>query len=821
MRPSVRKALGLVSALCVLSGMAAAQFSVISRGPLSGACNPRSLGLDVINNVIYSCGDPVGSTPQQWKAGGGSGSGVTITTVSGLSSISGKTNGTVASVTDGQSVTDCTVGGGSTTVFCQYNGSAWFAISSLASMIYPPAGVPVSPGAGGPWASPSLAEYGTEPGVPTSADPGTNFANVVCTDGSHGIIPCNGSMNSGGTGPTMIAGNQLTAAPTTTIGGLQFGVGVYNNSFYCILLSGVSCLSNTLTGSMGPAAGPSAQTLGFLNNATGTLVNQLAMLVPGSNDTVESTSAASSPTQIAGICVSGCGSSGTAQIAVAGTAACTFSGAATVGDYVQATAGGTSGDCTDAGSSYPTSGSMVVGTVADGGAAGLHNVFIWLAPVAGTVLLQTNSSSNATQSTLNFKTTTVNAVGLTVTPTYGAGGVEQMEVTGSAYTGNAASASNSTAVGGVTISGTPAVGNVPTATSGTAATWQAPSGGSGGGGGSYSSVGTAIAFTTTTAYQALQGSYSTVVTTAANVAQTVGAKATAISQLYVSLGTAVAGSQTFQVTLYDVTLSATEAVTCTVTATNKTCSDTSHSYSVPAGDLVAWQIVSSASLTTNISIGAQGGAASSFSGNTSVAVSASSALAGAAPFAPVVMDGSGNEILSTCSVFGVCGLWNNGLPAQSGFNTGTNTQTLGTAYGTIFISSVPYAMSLGHATFDVTVGQASAIFYVCLYNPTGTVLLSSGNGSAASSAVVSVAMSGSVTIQPGVEYLLAWGSYGSASAPTFLIWADAAATLNILNKNGSRHFTTGNGLSGGPGCPSTTSSLTNTTVDPVAIMLEP
>ena len=55
----------------------------------------------------------------------GGGSGITITTVSGLASVPGKATGTVASVTDGSSSTDCTVGGGSTLVLCRYTGSIW------------------------------------------------------------------------------------------------------------------------------------------------------------------------------------------------------------------------------------------------------------------------------------------------------------------------------------------------------------------------------------------------------------------------------------------------------------------------------------------------------------------------------------------------------------------------------------------------------------------------------------------------------------------------------------------------------------------------
>lgn len=52
-----------------------------------------------------------------------------VTTVSGLSSVSTKIKGGVAGVTDGNSSSDCTVGGGSTAVLCQYSGSIWAAIA--------------------------------------------------------------------------------------------------------------------------------------------------------------------------------------------------------------------------------------------------------------------------------------------------------------------------------------------------------------------------------------------------------------------------------------------------------------------------------------------------------------------------------------------------------------------------------------------------------------------------------------------------------------------------------------------------------------------
>ena len=69
----------------------------------------------------------VGVGVGQQTVGGGSsgGTGLTITTVAGLASVAGKTNGTIATVTDGTSSSDCTVGGAGFLVNCQYNGSTW------------------------------------------------------------------------------------------------------------------------------------------------------------------------------------------------------------------------------------------------------------------------------------------------------------------------------------------------------------------------------------------------------------------------------------------------------------------------------------------------------------------------------------------------------------------------------------------------------------------------------------------------------------------------------------------------------------------------
>lgn len=79
--------------------------------------------LCVVGVWLSTFEQPVQAQSSGGKKGGAGG--VTITNVAGLANVAGKVKGTVAVVTDGNSSSDCTVGGASTVVNCQYSGTTW------------------------------------------------------------------------------------------------------------------------------------------------------------------------------------------------------------------------------------------------------------------------------------------------------------------------------------------------------------------------------------------------------------------------------------------------------------------------------------------------------------------------------------------------------------------------------------------------------------------------------------------------------------------------------------------------------------------------
>lgn len=113
-------------------------------------------------------------------------------------------------------------------------------------------------------------------------------------------------------------------------------------------------LNNGCATSAGPgeiAAGGSDYTQNEPNNATGTGAGLIAKLTSTGVQTILATD--TNIPNYAGICVSGCSTSGNAKLAIGGFTSCVFDGSTTLGDYVIASTT-TAGECHDNGSVQPT-----------------------------------------------------------------------------------------------------------------------------------------------------------------------------------------------------------------------------------------------------------------------------------------------------------------------------------------------------------------------------------------------------------------------------------------------------------------------------------
>lgn len=209
------------------------------------------------------------------------------------------------------------------------------------------------------------------------------------------------------------------AFPATATGGFDTAVGA-------------SCLQSATTGSRDTCvgfSGLSGVTTGSDNTAIG--YGSLGSGTNFSNNTAIGSNAASSVL-----------SSGNHSVFVGDNTA--PSGAADTNEIVVGSgATGNGSNTATVGNSSVTAG--YIGShrmcLADGTGGGDCNS---AAPIA----IQTNTTPNASQSLINFTTSTANAVGLTITPINTSGGIEKFEVTGSSYTGNAATATTATNLAG-------------------------------------------------------------------------------------------------------------------------------------------------------------------------------------------------------------------------------------------------------------------------------------------------------------------------------------------------------------------------------------
>ena len=107
-------------------------------------------------------------------------------------------------------------------------------------------------------------------------------------------------------------------------------------------------------------------------NPTGTTLNKLAQISSGKALIVGTTD----DPDFLGVVMGGAGTTGTAQIIVAGRAKCTFDAGTTVDHYIQKSATIT-GDCTDAGASRPTTGAVVGKVLSTHASGGTYDIFVF------------------------------------------------------------------------------------------------------------------------------------------------------------------------------------------------------------------------------------------------------------------------------------------------------------------------------------------------------------------------------------------------------------------------------------------------------------
>jgi hypothetical protein len=254
---------------------------------------------------------------------------------------------------------------------------------------------------------------------------------------------------------------------------------------------------------------------------TGTTLNKLAK-VTGSPATAIIAST-SDTNGVIGVVVDGAGTTLNAQIARGGQASCVFDGATTAGDYVQISSA-IAGDCHDAGASYPgigqvlgrvlstnasagtyamlasgsevqassagnvntvfgrsgtitaQAGDYLVGQVT--GAASLASPTFTGTPVAPTQATSDDSNAIATDAwvkTQGYSTSgglTLGTAAQIPVMNTGASAYAPVTVSGDSTMTSLGVMTNGK-INGIAVSGTPAIGYVPTATSTSAATWQA------------------------------------------------------------------------------------------------------------------------------------------------------------------------------------------------------------------------------------------------------------------------------------------------------------------------------------------------------------
>jgi len=153
-------------------------------------------------------------------------------------------------------------------------------------------------------------------------------------------------------------------------------------------------------------------------SSTGTTLNKLVKIDTTASPATGVIATTADVNNILGVCVSGCGTTGSATILTVGQAPCVFSNSVTVGHYVIVSTG-TNGDCADSGSAttFPT-GVAVVGIAAETGDTSVARLVDFNTPDVASASSGPNGKGNTVQTngtnaqiTANFNGTTPAASG--------------------------------------------------------------------------------------------------------------------------------------------------------------------------------------------------------------------------------------------------------------------------------------------------------------------------------------------------------------------------------------------------------------------------
>ena len=209
----------------------------------------------------------------------------------------------------------------------------------------------------------------------------TNVTGLPLTTGITGVLPvANGGTNANSASITSfnnITGYTASGATGTTSTNLVFSASP-------TLTGTVTGANSNWSGNVGIGTTSPLATLDVAGNisaegnailstianagTTGTTANKLAKLTGAPSTAV--ITATTDTGGVIGIVVGNAGTTGSAQIASVGQASCVFDSTATVaGDYVQISSA-TAGDCTDAGSTSPTSGQVIGRVLSTHGSGG-------------------------------------------------------------------------------------------------------------------------------------------------------------------------------------------------------------------------------------------------------------------------------------------------------------------------------------------------------------------------------------------------------------------------------------------------------------------